>query len=312
VRLDIGDVIIIYSGSQEFRYQVAAKMLLPERYRPLSTRMENARWIAPSTDERITLITCWPADSNTHRVVVVAFPIDNPNISSAQDQMPQSTAITICYNNTTMTINVFDLSLYPDYTEGACTSQTPELTIKKSVTETSYTLVGDMLHYSYLVTNTGNVSLIGVGVADDKTMVSCPKTTLDLAEFMTCTATYTVKNADMSVENITNSAYASGLFGDVPVQSDPDLQTVVRFFKLILSAICAAVPNAQNGWQVVNNNPYPVDFEYAIDGGVSGVGTVHANSMATFDTPVGSGTGMMSLYVGGLPQNNAAAATGCH
>jgi sortase A len=311
VRLDIGDVIIIYSGSQEFRYQVVAKMLLPERFVPLSTRMENARWIAPSTDERITLITCWPADSNTHRVVVVAFPIDNPNISSAPDQTAQSPAITICYDNTTMTINVSDLSQYPDYREGACTSQTPELTIKKSVTETSYTLVGDRLHYSYLVTNTGNVSLIGVGVADDKTTVSCPKTNLDLAEFMTCTATYTVKNADMSVENITNKAYATGLFGDVPVQSDPDSQTVVRFFKLILSAICAADPNAQNGWQVVNNNPYPVNFEYAIDGGVSGVSTVPANSMAIFETPVGSGTGVMGLYEGGLLQNNASAATGC-
>jgi sortase (surface protein transpeptidase) len=28
-----------------------------------------------STDERITLITCWPVDSNPHRVVIVAFPI---------------------------------------------------------------------------------------------------------------------------------------------------------------------------------------------------------------------------------------------
>jgi hypothetical protein len=169
-----------------------------------------------------------------------------------------------------------------------------------------------MLHYSYLVTNTGKVSLIGVGVTDDKTTVSCPNTTLDLAEFMTCKATYTVNNADMSVENITNAAYATGLFGDVPVQSDPDSLTVVRFFKLILSAICATDPNAQNGWQVVNNNPYPVDFEYAIDGGVSGLGTAPANSTATFETPVGSGTGMMGLYVGGLPQNNAATATGCH
>jgi hypothetical protein len=220
--------------------------------------------------------------------------------------------ITICYNNTTMTINVFDLSQYPDYTEGACTAQTPELTIKKSVTETSYTLVGDMLHYSYLVTNTGNVSLIGVGVTDDKTTVSCPNTTLDLAEFMTCKAIHTVMNADISVENITNTAYATGHFGDKDVKSAPDSETVIRFLKLILSARCAADPKANDGWQVVNNNPYPVDFEYAIDGGVSGLGTAPANSTATFETPVGSGTGVMGLYVGGLPQNNAATATGCH
>ncbi len=73
--LSIGDELSLYSGSNEFRYQVVAKLLLPERFAPLSKRMENARWIESSTDERITLITCWPANSNTHRVVIVAFPI---------------------------------------------------------------------------------------------------------------------------------------------------------------------------------------------------------------------------------------------
>jgi len=77
-KLNIGDVIIVYSGAVEFRYQVVANLVLPERFEPLSTRLENARWIALSTDERITLITCWPANSNTHRVVVVAFPTGSP------------------------------------------------------------------------------------------------------------------------------------------------------------------------------------------------------------------------------------------
>jgi LPXTG-site transpeptidase (sortase) family protein len=85
VTLEIGDAISIYSGSQEFRYRVVAKMLLPERFAPLSTRLENARWIEPSTDERITLITCWPAESNTHRVVIVAFPVENQDITPANE-----------------------------------------------------------------------------------------------------------------------------------------------------------------------------------------------------------------------------------
>jgi sortase A len=79
VTLEIGAEISVYSGSLEFRYQVVANMLLPERFESLSTRMENARWIEPSSDERITLITCWPAYSNTHRVIIVAFPIVNPD-----------------------------------------------------------------------------------------------------------------------------------------------------------------------------------------------------------------------------------------
>ncbi len=76
VKLELADIIEVYSGDYVFKYQVAAKMLFPERYRPLEERISNARWILPSSDERLTLITCWPADSNTGRVVIVAFPIN--------------------------------------------------------------------------------------------------------------------------------------------------------------------------------------------------------------------------------------------
>lgn len=74
VRMREGDVIKLYSGDKEFIYRVALVMLLPEKYKTVEDRMENARWILPSDDERITLITCWPKASNTHRVVVVAIP----------------------------------------------------------------------------------------------------------------------------------------------------------------------------------------------------------------------------------------------
>lgn len=74
VKLTVGDLIVVVSGGVEYRYEVAAKMLLPERGQKLEKRMENARWLATSEDERLTLVTCWPADSNTHRVIVVAFP----------------------------------------------------------------------------------------------------------------------------------------------------------------------------------------------------------------------------------------------
>ena len=78
VKLKKGDIVSLYSIAREFRYQVVAAMILPELNQPLSVRLDNARWIEKSTDERITLITCWPAYSNTHRVIVVAYPIVNP------------------------------------------------------------------------------------------------------------------------------------------------------------------------------------------------------------------------------------------
>jgi sortase A len=62
-------------------------MILPERDMDMDTRMENARWILPSTDERLTLITCWPAESNTHRLIVVAQPL-NPPVEVEQTNAP--------------------------------------------------------------------------------------------------------------------------------------------------------------------------------------------------------------------------------
>jgi sortase A len=51
-------------------------MILPERDQPLQVRLKNAQWVASSQDERLTLITCWPFNSNTHRLVIVATPIN--------------------------------------------------------------------------------------------------------------------------------------------------------------------------------------------------------------------------------------------
>ncbi len=67
-----GQVIQIKSGDTLFTYRVVLSLLLEERGQPVEVRLENARWILPSYDERITLITCWPETGNTHRVVVVA------------------------------------------------------------------------------------------------------------------------------------------------------------------------------------------------------------------------------------------------
>lgn len=76
VELKSGDEIILYSGLREFHYVVAQSMVLKERGATLAEREANAQWILPSTDERLTLVTCWPADNNTHRLLIVASPIE--------------------------------------------------------------------------------------------------------------------------------------------------------------------------------------------------------------------------------------------
>jgi sortase A len=80
-QVEAGDIIIIESAESRFRYQITNKMILPEKYEEMDIRMNNAQWILPSVDERLTLISCWPFESNTHRVIIVARPLAREEIT---------------------------------------------------------------------------------------------------------------------------------------------------------------------------------------------------------------------------------------
>ncbi len=80
VDLQVGNQILVYSGEKMFAYVISLKMILPERDQPVAVRLKNAHWIANSIDERLTLVTCWPYDNNTHRLVIVATPFSLDDI----------------------------------------------------------------------------------------------------------------------------------------------------------------------------------------------------------------------------------------
>lgn len=75
IDLEQGDAVLVHAGDQAFIYRVVRKMILPEQGQSLEVRLDNARWVAPGGPQRLTLITCWPAESNTHRLVVIAVPV---------------------------------------------------------------------------------------------------------------------------------------------------------------------------------------------------------------------------------------------
>jgi sortase A len=85
IEVQEGDLIYITSGDRIYTYQVGLKLLLNERFQPVDDRLANAQWILPSQDERLTLITCWPYESNTHRVILVAIPTDTERLSSTPE-----------------------------------------------------------------------------------------------------------------------------------------------------------------------------------------------------------------------------------
>ncbi len=70
-----GDLLTLEGAARRYHYMVVQTMTLAEEGQPPEVRAANARWILPTLDERVTLITCWPYTSNTHRLVVIALPL---------------------------------------------------------------------------------------------------------------------------------------------------------------------------------------------------------------------------------------------
>jgi uncharacterized repeat protein (TIGR01451 family) len=98
-------------------------------------------------------------------------------------------------------------------------AQDPALTVEKSASPDTVRAPGEQVSYTFTVTNTGNVTLHNPAVDDTQlppasqgnlSPVTCPGTTLVPGQFTTCTATYTVTQADIDHDGVTDSATASG------------------------------------------------------------------------------------------------------
>ncbi len=74
-QLNAGDLILVYSNDQIYQYQISSSEIVKERGESLDVRATNAEAIQETDDERITLVSCWPFNSNTHRIIIVAKPI---------------------------------------------------------------------------------------------------------------------------------------------------------------------------------------------------------------------------------------------
>ena len=73
-QLKEGDEIQLQASTETHKYVVALRTIVPEKDQPPEVQRDNARWIGHSNDERLTLVTCWPRNDNTHRLILVALP----------------------------------------------------------------------------------------------------------------------------------------------------------------------------------------------------------------------------------------------
>src|SRR3984885_11831325 len=83
--------------------------------------------------------------------------------------------------------------------------------VEKVASPTGYARAGQLISYTYTVTNTGTVALWHITLTDDKLgAISCPKPALEPGKSMTCHATYVTTQADVDAGRIANSATVTG------------------------------------------------------------------------------------------------------
>lgn len=90
-RVVVGERVTVYAGDRAYDYIITERHILPELLTSAARRRANAAWAGPFPDERLTLITCHPTWSNTHRLVLVAKPVA-PASAEPADRAPAALA----------------------------------------------------------------------------------------------------------------------------------------------------------------------------------------------------------------------------
>ncbi len=116
--------------------------------------------------------------------------------------------------------NYWDFRRGPTLTNPDIVTVAPGYTLDKTADGgvTSFSAVGDTVDYTYVVTNIGSVPIRQLSLVDDKiASVSCDKTVIQdtnpggVADFATCTGTYTITQEDIDRGTLTNIAIAEGV-----------------------------------------------------------------------------------------------------
>ena len=192
--------------------------------RPVVTCPAGAASLAPAAS-----VTC------TATYTVTQADVDAGSVSNtatASGKTPASQAITSAPSSTTITA-----------------IRSPAITVVKSASPTSFSAAGQTIHYSFDVTNSGNVTLTSVKVHDTGlpglSAISCPHHTLAAGASQTCTATYVTTAADVDAGSVTNHATAHGdPPSGLPVVSAPSEVTITAIQSPAITVVKSASPTS--------------------------------------------------------------------
>jgi hypothetical protein len=157
-------------------------------------------------------------------------------------------------------------------------TQSHAIGLAKAATESTFTQAGDLIHYTYTITNQGNVTLDGpFSVADDKiASVVCPDTaTLAPGASIVCTGTYTVTAADVTAGSVVNKATAHGYYNTEVGISSAAASASVTLAAPVVTDPPAATPTPFESFEGVTavptqvTTPPPTSTSNSGDGGAA-------------------------------------------
>jgi uncharacterized repeat protein (TIGR01451 family)/LPXTG-motif cell wall-anchored protein len=189
----------------------------------------------------------------------------------------------------------------PPSTATVTVTQSPSLTVVKSASAISFNHAGQTVTYSFLVTNTGNVTLGSLTVNDTLTApataanlsaIICPTSSLNPGAATTCTATYTVTQLDVDNGSVGNSATVTGTPPQVPggpaptpVTSTPSTATVPAAKAPALTLVKHASTIDVNGDSVIGVGDQ-ISYSFTL----TNSGNTTLNSLAVTDPTLGAVT----------------------
>jgi len=217
-------------------------------------------------------------------------------------------------------------SQYTDYNDlvysfqGSCLTANPHLSITKTATEKSYSAVGNVIHYTIVAKNDGNVTLPAVTVVDPKvsglTCTPANGSSLAAGGTMTCTGTHTIVQADITAGHYANTACVDdGPGGATQACASADVPAVVISQGRMTgggSVFTAAGVRVTHGFEIhcdVSQSPNNIEVNWG------GGQNFHLTSLtsaqcvddpsiianppnAGFDTFIGAGTGTFNGVAG--------------
>ncbi len=159
--------------------------------------------------------------------------------------------------------------------------QRPAIHLVKSASPATYAAPGEIINYTYTVTDTGNVTLHHIVLTDNRLgPVTCAFTTLGPGHSMTCGAAHVTTQADVDAGRIANAADVTGRPPTGPPVTDTAHATVDAIHHPGLALVKTAFPTQYS------KPGETISYTYA----VTNTGNVTLHAIALTDTRLGAVT----------------------